>query len=82
MKIDICVKMIDMISDRDDTVSVCQYLRCSADQQELATKALAEILYSSDQNSDAATLFVDVLGEFSGPDRRLEHAVKEVRPAS
>lgn len=70
MKIDICCRLVEMISDNDDTV------------KDMAVKHLAELLRSSDTESSgcsrSAELLVGLIGHWRGSQMEIENALTEI----
>lgn len=73
--------MLGLIGDKDDTVKVsCQHgARTDADDQDLAVKSLAELLYPIGATPDhSAGLLVQILDDHQGSTTELEEALQEV----
>lgn len=82
IKVDICIKMLALIGDKDDTVKVSlqsiEYF--GTDRQDLAVKSLVELLYPIGATPDhSAGLLVQILDDHQGSTTELEEALQEVR---
>jgi hypothetical protein len=80
IQIDICCRMVQMHDDTDDNVKVSHIMDHSTilSIQELATKALVEMLYPPVAKPDSESRLVAVISDFNDSPTLLENAIQAV----